>query len=115
MGKPIRVLCIGGSDSGGGAGIGPADDRQCGGRVMTVFFAGLVKTAIGANWLILAAIILRFLLRKAPRRVICLLWAVVAVRLVLPFSIENISHKPDYHKENRCTSYRAGHRYCIYL
>ena len=56
---------------------------------MTVFFAGLVKTAIGANWLILAAIFLRFLLKKAPRRVICLLWAVVAVRLVLPFSIES--------------------------
>lgn len=52
---------------------------------MTVFFAGLAKTAIGANWLILAAIFLRFLLKKAPRRVICLLWAVVAVRLVLPF------------------------------
>lgn len=31
---------------------------------MTVFFAGLVKTAIGANWLILAAIFLRFLLKK---------------------------------------------------
>ena len=56
---------------------------------MTAFFAGLVKTAIGANWLILAAIFLRFLLKKAPRRVICLLWAVVAVRLVLPFSIES--------------------------
>lgn len=56
---------------------------------MTVFFAGLVKTAIGANWLILAAIFSRFLLKKAPRWVICLLWAVVAVRLVLPFSIES--------------------------
>lgn len=39
---------------------------------MTVFFAGLVKTAIGANWLILAAIFLRFLLKKAPRRITCL-------------------------------------------
>ena len=56
---------------------------------MTVFFAGLVKTAIGANWLILAAIFLRFLLKKAPRRVICLLWAIVALRLVLPVSIES--------------------------
>lgn len=56
---------------------------------MTVFFAGLVKTAIGANWLILAAIFLRFLLKKAPRRVTCLLWAIVALRLVLPVSIES--------------------------
>lgn len=56
---------------------------------MTVFFAGLVKTAIGANWLILAAIFLRFLLKKTPRRVTCLLWAIVALRLVLPVSIES--------------------------
>ena len=56
---------------------------------MTVFFAGLVKTAIWANWLILAAIFLRFLLKKAPRRVTCLLWAIVALRLVLPVSIES--------------------------
>lgn len=56
---------------------------------MTVFFAGLVKTAIGANWLILAAIFLRFLQKKAPRRVTCLLWAIVALRLVLPVSIES--------------------------
>lgn len=56
---------------------------------MMVFFAGLVKTAIGANWLILAAIFLRFLLKKAPRRVTCLLWAIVALRLVLPVSIES--------------------------
>lgn len=56
---------------------------------MTVFFAGLVKTAIGANWLILAVIFLRFLLKKAPRRITCLLWAIVALRLVLPVSIES--------------------------
>lgn len=56
---------------------------------MTVFFAGLVKTAIGANWLILAAIFLRFLLKKAPRRITCLLWAIVVLRLVLPVSIES--------------------------
>lgn len=56
---------------------------------MTAAFARVVKTAIGANWLILAAILLRFLLKNAPKRVICLLWAVVAVRLVLPFSFES--------------------------
>ena len=56
---------------------------------MTAAFARVVKTAIGANWLILAAILLRFLLKNAPKRVICLLWVVVAVRLVLPFSFES--------------------------
>lgn len=52
-------------------------------------FRAIVKTSIWANWLILAVILLRFLLKRAPKRVICILWAVVAVRLLLPFSIES--------------------------
>ena len=56
---------------------------------MSTIFAALVKTSFLANWLILAVILLRVLLKKAPKRVICILWAVVAIRLLLPFSIES--------------------------
>lgn len=56
---------------------------------MRTIFAALVKTSIWANWLILAAILLRAVLKKAPKRVICILWAVVAIRFLLPFSIES--------------------------
>lgn len=52
-------------------------------------FVAIVKNSIWANWLILAVILLRLLFKKAPKRVICILWAVVAVRLLLPFSIES--------------------------
>lgn len=52
-------------------------------------FMRFVNAAIAASWLVLAVLLLRLVLKKAPRRLICLLWAVVAVRLVLPVSIES--------------------------
>lgn len=56
---------------------------------MVSAFANIVGISIGANWLILDVLLLRFLLKKAPRRVICILWAMVAVRLLLPVSLES--------------------------
>ena len=56
---------------------------------MVSAFANIVGISIGANWLILAVLLLRFLLKKAPRRVICILWAMVAVRVLLPVSLES--------------------------
>ena len=56
---------------------------------MGTVFAKLVSLSLLANWLIVAVILLRTLLRKAPRRGICMLWAIVALRLILPFSIES--------------------------
>ena len=57
--------------------------------MMETVFAKLVSLSLLANWLIVAVIFLRILLRKAPRRIVCMLWAVVALRLVFPFSIES--------------------------
>ena len=45
--------------------------------------------SIAASWLILAAFIIRPILKKAPKRVAVLIWALVAIRLVLPFSIKS--------------------------
>ena len=56
---------------------------------MVSAFANILSISIAANWLILAVLLLRFLLKKAPRRVICILWAMVAVRLLLPVSLES--------------------------
>lgn len=56
---------------------------------MEAVFLKLVRISLVTNWLILAVILLRPLLKKAPRWIICCLWALVAVRLVLPFSIES--------------------------
>lgn len=53
-------------------------------------FLKLLNMSITAGWLILAVIVLRFLLRKAPKWISCLLWALVAIRLLCPFSFESI-------------------------
>ncbi|MBQ1834547.1 MAG: hypothetical protein II111_02395, partial [Oscillospiraceae bacterium] len=52
-------------------------------------FSRLLHMSFAAVWLVLAVVLLRFLLRKAPRRVILLLWALLAVRLICPISIES--------------------------
>lgn len=56
---------------------------------MESIFMEILNRSIAAGWMILAVIILRMLLRKAPRWTICLLWALVAVRLICPFSLES--------------------------
>ncbi len=53
-------------------------------------FLKLLNMSITAGWLILAVIILRYILRKAPKWILCLLWALVAVRLVCSVSLESI-------------------------
>ena len=45
--------------------------------------------SVAAGWLILAVLVLRLLLKKAPRWITCLLWAMVAVRLVCPISLQS--------------------------
>ena len=57
---------------------------------MSSLFLKIVNMSIAAGWLILAVIALRFLLKKAPKWSVCLLWAFAAVRLVCPFSIESV-------------------------
>lgn len=57
---------------------------------MTNLLLELINRSIAAGWVILAVIILRMLLRRAPRWTVCLLWALVAVRLVCPFSLESM-------------------------
>ena len=52
-------------------------------------FSNILNASIAASWMVLAVIILRFLLKKAPRWTHVALWGLVAVRLLLPFSIES--------------------------
>ena len=56
---------------------------------MSSLFLSVLNLAISASWLILAVILVRFLLKKTPKWIICLLWGIVAVRLVFPFSFES--------------------------
>lgn len=56
---------------------------------MAEVFQKLLNMSIAAGWLILAVVVLRFVLKKAPKRFVLLLWAVVGLRLALPWSIES--------------------------
>lgn len=56
---------------------------------MNELFLTIVNRSISASWLILAVLLLRFALKKAPKWVNVLLWGIVAVRLLCPFSFES--------------------------
>lgn len=56
---------------------------------MEVFFLKLVNLSIAASWLVLAALLIRLILRKAPKWIRCLLWGLVGLRLICPISIES--------------------------
>ena len=56
---------------------------------MSELFLNVINMCISASWLILAVLICRLVLKKAPRWVNVLLWGIVAVRLLFPFSIES--------------------------
>ena len=49
----------------------------------------LFDMSVAAGWLVLAVLMVRTLLKKAPRAIVCELWALVGIRLVCPFSIES--------------------------
>ena len=56
---------------------------------MNELFLKIINMSISASWLVLAVLLLRFVLKKAPKWVNVLLWGIVAVRLAFPFSIES--------------------------
>ncbi len=56
---------------------------------MTDIFIKLLNMSIVAGWLVIAVLLLRLALRKAPRWIFCVLWAFVALRLLIPFSVQS--------------------------
>lgn len=56
---------------------------------MDKVFLHILNVSINASWIVLAVVVLRLLLKKAPKWVACLLWGVVALRLVIPVSLES--------------------------
>ncbi|MGI6026995.1 MAG: M56 family metallopeptidase [Candidatus Scatomorpha sp.] len=56
---------------------------------MADVFIKTLNMGIAAGWLILAVVVFRVILKRAPKRFRLLLWAIVGLRLVLPMSIES--------------------------
>ena len=57
---------------------------------MEKIFVHLLNMSITAGWIVLALVILRPLIKKLPKWVGCTLWALVGIRLLLPFSFESV-------------------------
>ena len=56
---------------------------------MAAVFLKLLNLSISASWLVLAVLVLRLISKRAPKWVNVLLWGIVALRLMLPFSVES--------------------------
>ena len=63
---------------------------------MESIFLHLLNMSLTAGVLVVAVVLLRAVFYKAPRWIHCLLWALVAVRLLCPFAVESsLSLMPD--------------------
>ncbi|MBR0342980.1 MAG: M56 family metallopeptidase, partial [Oscillospiraceae bacterium] len=56
---------------------------------MSAIFLKILNMSITASWLIMAVILARLFLKKAPKWIFCILWALVAIRLLCPLSLES--------------------------
>ena len=57
---------------------------------MDAIFLKIVNMSISACWIVLAIILLRVVLKKAPKWINCVLWGIAGLRLVIPFSFESV-------------------------
>ena len=64
--------------------------------MLELIFTKLLEISIQASFFILAVVLIRFCFKRLPKRYVCVLWALVAVRLILPFEITSpVSLVPD--------------------
>ena len=64
---------------------------------MAQFLNNLVTASIHGSVVILAVILLRMILRKTPKKYICLLWLLAGIRLLMPIEIRSdLSLQPEF-------------------
>ena len=56
---------------------------------MSIALLNLLKLSISASFIIVVILILRLIFKNAPRFIFCILYGIVAIRLIFPFSIES--------------------------
>ena len=57
---------------------------------MADLFLKIVNMSISASWIVLAVLLLRIVLKKAPKWINCILWGIVGLRLIMPLSLESV-------------------------
>ena len=58
--------------------------------MMEGVFLKLLNMSITASWIVVAVMLLRLILKRAPKAVFCIMWIAVAVRLIFPISLESM-------------------------
>ncbi len=56
---------------------------------MNSFFQTVLSTSIHGSIVILAVLLLRLVLKKAPRKIVCWMWMLAGIRLLLPVPVES--------------------------
>ncbi len=56
---------------------------------MREVFLKVIDINVIGSYLILAVLLARYLLKKAPRSMVCFLWLLVGIRFLIPFSVES--------------------------
>ena len=56
---------------------------------MSILFISVLNMSITASYVILFVIVIRLMLKKAPKVISYALWSVVAFRLLVPFSFKS--------------------------
>ena len=56
---------------------------------MRVLFSNLLTASVSGSIVILAVLVLRLVLRKTPKKFICMLWMVAGLRLLLPVPLQS--------------------------
>lgn len=63
---------------------------------MKELFTGFLSVSLSGSFILCLVLLLRGIFQKAPKSLICVLWAVAFLRLLLPFQIESsLSLRPD--------------------
>lgn len=57
---------------------------------MESLFIKLLNNSISAGWLVLAVLLARLMLKKAPKKFRCALWGLVGLRLALPVRLQSV-------------------------
>ena len=57
---------------------------------MSLLFTQVFNMSVSASYIVLAVLLLRLALKKAPKWLSLLLWAVVGIRLICPFTFESV-------------------------
>ena len=57
---------------------------------MSAFFLKILNMSISASWIVLAVLVIRLIFKKAPKWINTVLWGIVGLRLIMPFSLESV-------------------------